>query len=75
MFLAGTFFGQAFVPHVEQTGENSQNTDRHTEHLATRRNDKYNKERRKAKKRDEGRAYILNMTMPRATPQTMLDEI
>lgn len=32
-FPLATFFGQERVPHVEHTGENSQNTDKHTEHL------------------------------------------
>lgn len=37
-FPRATFFGQARVPHVVQTGENSQNTDKHTEHLQRQRN-------------------------------------
>lgn len=32
-FPRATFFGQARVPHVVQTGENSQKTDKQTEHL------------------------------------------
>lgn len=37
-----TFFGHARVPHVVHTGENSQNTDKHTEHLRSKAAAKHN---------------------------------